>query len=270
MPWSPSHGCNITCLPAQPTKPSLTPSGEQVCLCLTGCEANHTAWRGRTAGGRPEVITAGCPAGTATLCEDCFFHLLLPTRGMLSEVLCSEPPPSLHGASARLQAGLLKALRDFLSDLLPTPRPAHGGLCRSLSLNLLLSCADLSEFSSAGLSVCPICLCLVFSFSHCLYFSLFLLSASAQPSARGWPPSLLIFVSSLCLRPSILPFWTLSGCISLYLLCLYAALCFCFSLLCSSLSSANSERLKQGSVKGCSRTLCLIREVRLDSLPPAE
>lgn len=153
MPWSPSHGCNITCLPAQPTKPSLTPSGEQVCLCLTGCEANHTAWRGRTAGGRPEVITAGCPAGTATLCEDCFFHLLLPTRGMLSEVLCSEPPPSLHGASARLQAGLLKALRDFLSDLLPTPRPAHVGLCRSPSLSICFS--PVLIFLSFHLRGCP-------------------------------------------------------------------------------------------------------------------
>lgn len=82
------------------------------------------------------MMAAGCPAQKATLSKHPLFLLppsACPRNAQLGAPL-PEPPPSPHGALARLQAWLLKTLRHFPSGLLSTPRPTHAQ--RSLQVSL--------------------------------------------------------------------------------------------------------------------------------------
>lgn len=197
---------------------------------------------------------------------------------MLSWAFCSEPPTSPLGASATLQAWLLR-----LQDISPLASSPPHSQCTSVSA--VSSCADLSVAPSADLYVCPVSVSVSFSPSLLLpRFSLFLpVSPAALPAAGlcvlPGPCTLPQIPANLCLLPLSLSF-RLGLCLTLHISGLavsdYTSLSLFLCCVCLHLwlLQRGETGLGEGS-KGATFplpcwSLCLLREVRLASLSPAE
>lgn len=171
-----------------------------------------------------------------------------------------------------------QASRHFPSGLLPAPQPVHIGLCS-------LVCADLSVAPSADLYVCPVSVSVSFSPSLLLpRFSLFLPVSPAALSGAGLcvlpgPCTSPQIPANLCLLPLSLSFG-LGLCLTLRISGLavsdYTSLSLFLCCVCLHLwlLQRGEIGLGEGS-KGATFplpcwSLCLLREVRLASLSPAE